>query len=33
MAMKHIACAAVPLLMAALPTQAVTVEQLNQQVQ
>lgn len=33
MAMKYIACAAVPLLMAALPTQAVTVEQLNQQVQ
>ena len=33
MAMKYIACAAVPLLMAALPAQAVTVEQLNQQVQ
>jgi hypothetical protein len=33
MAMKYIACAAVPLLMAAMPTQAVTVEQLNQQVQ
>ena len=33
MAMKYIACAAVPFLMAALPAQAVTVEQLNQQVQ
>lgn len=33
MAMKYIACAAVPLLMAALPAQAVTVEQLNQQIQ
>jgi hypothetical protein len=33
MAMKQIACAAIPFLMAAMPTQAVTVEQLNQQVQ
>ncbi len=33
MAMKPIACAAIPLLMAALPTQAVTLEQLNKQVQ
>ncbi|MFY0642165.1 MAG: hypothetical protein JXR16_14025 [Bermanella sp.] len=33
MAMKQIACAAIPLLMAALPTQAITVEQLNKQVQ
>ena len=33
MAIKHIACAAIPLLMAALPTQAITVEQLNKQVQ
>lgn len=33
MAMKYIACAAVPLLMATLPTQAVTLEQLNKQVQ
>ena len=33
MAMKQIACAAIPLLMAAMPTQAITVEQLNKQVQ
>jgi hypothetical protein len=33
MAIKYVACAAVPLLIAALPTQAVTLEQLNQQVQ
>ncbi|NVK36429.1 MAG: porin [Gammaproteobacteria bacterium] len=33
MAMKPIACATIPLLLAALPTQAVTLEQLNKQVQ
>ncbi|MGR6870889.1 hypothetical protein ACU6U9_00955 [Pseudomonas sp. HK3] len=33
MAMKRIVCAALPLLLTALPTQAVTLEQLNQQVQ
>ena len=33
MAIKYIACAAVPLLVAAMPTQAVTLEQLNNQVQ
>ncbi|MGR6870891.1 hypothetical protein ACU6U9_00965 [Pseudomonas sp. HK3] len=33
MAIKYIACAAIPLLAATLPTQAVTLEQLNNQVQ